>query len=135
MAEPKSNQILKSKNMFAGAGKVIFERAAMLRRTQTHAEEILWNYLRTKPLGYKFRRQHAFSNFILDFYCHALQLAIEVDGSIHRIQEVKEKDKWRQVQLEELGLTVLRFTNDDVLLESERTTRTIENYLKSKAAS
>jgi very-short-patch-repair endonuclease len=67
--------------MFSGADSFLFERASKLRKQQTFAEEILWNYLRTKPFGFKFRRQHAFSIYILDFYCHSLKLAIEVDGS------------------------------------------------------
>ena len=86
--------------MFAGADKLLFQRADKLRRQQTFAEELLWNYLRTKPLGFKFRRQHPFSNFILDFYCHALQLVIEVDGSIHEQEDIKKSDEQRQKQLE-----------------------------------
>jgi imidazole glycerol-phosphate synthase subunit HisF len=74
------------RKMFSGADKLLFEKAAALRSRQTFAEELLWNYLRTKPLGFKFRRQHSFSNYILDFYCHALNLVIEVDGSIHQVQ-------------------------------------------------
>ena len=77
--------------MFSGAGKFLFERASKLREQQTFAEDILWNYLRTKPLGLKFRRQYPFSVYILDFYCHQLKLAIEVDGSIHNVRETKEK--------------------------------------------
>jgi very-short-patch-repair endonuclease len=69
------------KKMFLGADNFLFERASKLRKQQTLAEEILWNYLRTKPFGHKFRRQHPFSIYILDFYCHSLKLAIEVDGS------------------------------------------------------
>ena len=97
--------------MFSGADKLLFERAAKLRRQQTFAEEILWNYLRTKPLGFKFRRQHPFSVYILDFYCHELKLAIEVDGSIHNIEEVKENDEIRQKQLEQDCNNFLRFSN------------------------
>ncbi|MBO9682401.1 MAG: DUF559 domain-containing protein [Flavisolibacter sp.] len=61
---------------------------------------MLWNYLRTKPFGFKFRRQHPFSIYILDFYCHQLKLVIEVDGSIHNVAEVKQNDEIRQQQLE-----------------------------------
>jgi very-short-patch-repair endonuclease len=53
--------------MFAGAGKFLFERAAELRSRQTFAEELLWNYLRTKPFGFKFRRQHPYSHISLTF--------------------------------------------------------------------
>jgi cyclase len=76
--------------MFSGAENLLFKRASELRKQQPFAEEILWNYLRTKPLGFKFRRQHPFSIYIVDFYCHQLKLAIEVDGSIHEVEEVKK---------------------------------------------
>ena len=118
--------------MFSGADNFLFERASKLRKQQTFAEEILWNYLRTKPFGFKFRRQHPFSVYILDFYCHALKLAIEVDGSIHNIDEVKEKDEIRQKQLEEEGITFLRLTNDQIRLKPEEIIQQIESYLQGK---
>jgi cyclase len=120
--------------MFSGADKLLFERAAKLRRQQTFAEEILWNYLRTKPLGFKFRRQHPFSVYILDFYCHELKLAIEVDGSIHNIEEVKENDEIRQKQLEQNCINFLRFSNDEIRLKPEEVIQQIETYLKGKLA-
>jgi cyclase len=120
--------------MFSGADKLLFERAAKLRRQQTSAEEILWNYLRTKPLGFKFRRQHPFSVYILDFYCHELKLAIEVDGSIHNIEEVKENDEIRQKQLEQNCINFLRFSNDEIRLKPEEVIQQIETYLKGKLA-
>jgi very-short-patch-repair endonuclease len=82
-----------SEKMFAGAEQVLFERAAELRSQPTHAEEVLWSYLKIKPLGFKFRRQHPYLIYILDFYCHALHLVIEVDGAIHQKEEVKQNDK------------------------------------------
>jgi len=109
-----------------------FERASELRNHQTFAEEILWNYLRTKPFGLKFRRQHSFSIYILDFYCHALKLVIEVDGSIHEVKEVKENDGVRQKHLEGHGLTVLRFTNDNIRLKQEEVIHSIQIHLQSK---
>jgi cyclase len=120
--------------MFSGADKLLFERAAKLRRQQTFAEEILWNYLRTKPLGFKFRRQHPFSVYILDFYCHELKLAIEVDGSIHNIEEVKENDEIRQKQLEQNCINFLRLSNDEIRLKPEEVIQQIETYLKGKLA-
>jgi len=118
--------------MFSGAEKLLFEKASELRRNQTFAEELLWNYLRTKPHGFKFRRQHPFYCYILDFYCHSLKLAIEVDGSIHDLEEVKEKDQIRQQQLEREGLTFLRFSNNEVKLKSEEAIQQIETFLKGK---
>jgi cyclase len=118
--------------MFSGAGKILFERAAMLRKQQTFAEGILWNYLRTKPFGFKFRRQHPFSFYILDFYCHQLKLAIEVDGSIHEKENVKQNDEIRQMQLEQEGVIFLRFSNEEVRLKFEQVIHNIETYLKGK---
>ena len=123
------------KNMFAGAGKLLFARASELRKQQTFAEELIWQYLRTKPLGFKFRRQHVYSIYILDFYCHAVKLVIEVDGSIHMTEDVKENDQVRQKQLEADGLFVLRFTNDEIELRKEEVIKTIENHLRLSANS
>ncbi len=120
--------------MFLGADNFLFERASELRKQQTFAEEILWNYLKTKPFGFKFRRQHPFSVYILDFYCHQLKLAIEVDGSIHNVTEVKQNDQIRQQQLEQEGLIFLRFTNDEIKLKPEDVIQVIETLLKGKFA-
>jgi very-short-patch-repair endonuclease len=71
--------------MHNGAQKPIYQFARELRNNATYAEQILWGYLKTKPLGYKFRRQHPYSVYILDFYCHSLKLVVKVDGSIHQL--------------------------------------------------
>ena len=118
--------------MFSGVDKLLFQKAATLRNHQTFAEELLWNYLRTKPLGFKFRRQHPFSIYILDFYCHQLKLAIEVDGSIHNLDEVNQNDMVRQKQLEQEGLTFLRFSNDEIKLKPEEVIHKIETFLKGE---
>ena len=120
------------KKMFSGADNFLFGRASSLRKQQTYAEEILWNYLRTKPLCFKFRRQHPFSIYILDFYCHQLKLAIEVDGSIHNLDEVNQNDMVRQKQLEQEGLTFLRFSNDEIKLKPEEVIHKIETFLKGE---
>lgn len=87
-----------------------------LRQSQTKAEQILWNELRSRRLAnIKFRRQHSVGPFIVDFYCHEHQLAIEVDGSVHNKPEVQRNDAEREVILQDLGLTIMRFSNDDVL--------------------
>jgi very-short-patch-repair endonuclease len=78
--------------MHNGAIKPLYQRARELRNNSTHTEIILWGYLKAKPLGFKFRRQHPCAIYILDFYCHSLKLVIEVDGSIHQLNEVKEND-------------------------------------------
>ena len=97
------------RKMHAGAIRHLYQRAKELRNNATHAETILWGYLKTNPHGYKFRRQHPYSIYVLDFYCHALKLVIEVDGGIHNVPEVNLNDKQRQDLLQTDGLIVLRF--------------------------
>ena len=102
-------------NMFYGAGSLIFKRAVELRNRMTHAEQILWDELRINEWKLKFRRQHPISLYIVDFYCHRLKLVIEVDGSIHDNEEAKKNDAKREQQLKSLGLSILRFKNDEVI--------------------
>ena len=120
------------RTMFKGAEKGIFERARELRNRSTHAEEILWSYLKCKPLGYKFRRQHPYSNYILDFYCHSMKLVIEVDGSIHEKADIIENDLIRQKALEDNGMVVLRFTNESILNELEDVINEIDQFLQKE---
>ena len=112
--------IERKSKMFAGADKFLFARAGELRKQQTFAEELLWQRLKTKPLGFKFRRQHAYGSYILDFYCHRLKLVIEVDGSIHNEEEIKRNDEIRQKDLENDKLCVIRFTNDELRLHKDK---------------
>jgi very-short-patch-repair endonuclease len=97
------------------------------RRDPTSCEDQLWKALRlTRPGRLKFRRQHAIAGFIVDFYSVKASLVIEVDGPIH--QQQREEDAQRQSVLEGLGLTVLRFTNDEVLDDLEYVLSTIEKH-------
>jgi cyclase len=89
--------------MFLGADKAIFQRAEALRNSQTETEKILWEYLRTKPFGCKFRRQHPLISYVADFYCHSLKLIIEIDGSVHEDKDVAVYDIERQKNLEVTG--------------------------------
>jgi cyclase len=75
---------------------------------------ILWGILKNKFPTLKFRRQHPVSNYIADLYCHSQKLIIEIDGSIHNIEEVKLNDEQRQKDLEDLGLRMVRFTNKEI---------------------
>lgn len=119
--------------MHNGAAKPLYQRARELRNNATHAETILWGYLKTKPFGIKFRRQHPYSIYILDFYSHSLKLVIEVDGSIHNQSDVRLYDVERQTLLEKDGLIVIRFTNQQVEKNLEVVQETIGNFiLKNK---
>ncbi|SFG64124.1 Very-short-patch-repair endonuclease [Algoriphagus hitonicola] len=82
----------------------------------TMSEKILWEKLKGKSLnGSKFRGQHPIDKYIVDFYCHSAKLVIELDGSIHELEEQKEYDLGRTSELQELGLKILRFKNEEVL--------------------
>lgn len=88
--------------------------AKQLRRTMTQAERLLWEVLRANRFhGLRFRRQQVTHGYIVDFYCHALRLVIEVDGSVH--ESTREWDAERDEVLRASGFTVVRVTNDDVL--------------------
>jgi very-short-patch-repair endonuclease len=89
------------------------ECAKALRRTMTRAEEVLWQHLRSNRLaGLHFRRQQIVRGLVVDFYCHAAALVIEVDGDIHDQQQAHDQE--REQLLNELGFRVLRFRNEDV---------------------
>lgn len=86
----------------------------ILRRNMPPAEATLWKHIQRNQLGVKFRRQHSVTNYILDFYCPKLKLAIELDGSTHDNEIGFAKDRTRDTNLTQLGITVIRYTNQDV---------------------
>ena len=90
----------------------IRQRARSLRRTMTRPEKTLWLLLRRNSLGCHFRRQHPMGPFILDFYCAPLKLCVEVDGPVHI--DLAERDARRTAWLQQQGITVLRFSTDEV---------------------
>ncbi|MFL1012722.1 DUF559 domain-containing protein [Flavisericum labens] len=101
------------------------------KKNSTEAERILWEYLKTKKLGFKFRRQHIIDEFIIDFLCIEKNLVIEVDGGYHNTIEQKEANDLRTKILNELGFKVIRFTNDQVIGDIDNITKYIEQTLKS----
>lgn len=81
----------------------------------TQGEIILWQHLKKSQMrGYDFDRQKPIDQFIVDFYCKSLALAIEVDGSIHEHEDTQARDQERQAHLEGLGIRFLRFSDDDI---------------------
>jgi very-short-patch-repair endonuclease len=97
-----------------GTTPEIEEAARRLRKNLTPAEACLWSALRNKQLeGLRFRCQHPVGNFILDFYCAARKLVVEVDGEIHE-QQI-DYDGERTSKLAEYGYRVLRFSNEQIL--------------------
>ena len=103
------------------------------RHNPTEAEEFLWNNLKGKNLdGYKFRRQHIIGDCIADFVCLKEKLIIEVDGKYHNNPEILEYDKLRTQLFKEYGFRVIRFTNEEVLLNIENTLSEIKAELTHK---
>jgi very-short-patch-repair endonuclease len=121
-----------NKKMYGGALKPLFQLARENRNNETQAERILRGYLKTKPLGFKFRRQHPHSIYILDFYCQFLRLAVEVDGSIHHSEEIRVNDEERQDFLKNYGMDILWFSNEEILKQPEYVIERIDSYLKTK---
>ena len=108
--------------------EVLLQKAKELRQKQTPAEQMLWQCLRANQLhGAKFRRQHNIGQYIVDFYCHAAKLVIELDGGIHELQ--KDRDSDRDTYLKSNGLQVLRFPNEEITQNLPQVLQTITNQL------
>jgi very-short-patch-repair endonuclease len=102
----------------ARASAIDFRRTLRLRSTD--AEQQLWRLLRAKRLaGFKFRRQHTVGPYVLDFLCHAENLAVEADGGQHFSEEGQARDRARDEYLARRGIRVMRFTDRQVLAETE----------------
>lgn len=102
--------------MFYGASPKVFELAKELRDRLTEPEKILWEKLRLKRLnGYRFKPQHPVAGFIADFYCHKAKLVIEIDGTYHDSKSQSEFDASRTAIINEFGIKIIRFRNEDVI--------------------
>ena len=107
----------------------LIEEAKRMRKEPTDAEAALWELLRDKKLGDKFRRQHLIDDFIVDFVCLSKNLVIEVDGGYHNDPTQKEYDQQRTLYLSEKGFKVIRFTNEEVLGNTEAVLTKIKDIL------
>ena len=116
-------------NMFYGAVKPIFQRAEELRKNPTHTELILWQYLKANQLRVRFKRQHPIWMYIADFYCHQLKLVVEIDGSIHNTEDVRENDKVREEDISSFGIKVARFNNDEIKNDVESVVEKIKGVV------
>jgi very-short-patch-repair endonuclease len=126
------NQIF---DFYFNAKKETVELAKELRKNMTAAEEFLWEKLRNRQFpGLKFRRQHPVEVFVVDFICIEKCLVVEVDGEIHQTPEQKEWDENRAAEIEKYGLTILRFTNEEVLHETEKVLEKIREYVLSNTS-
>jgi very-short-patch-repair endonuclease len=122
-----------NENLHIKANASTYENAHNLRMAKTKAEEKLWHSMRNrKLLNLKFRRQHPYGNYVLDFYCHEIKLCIEADGSIHDEKDIREYDVERTKALNENEITVLRFTNKEILETITSVINKIEMFVKTE---
>ncbi|RZA01037.1 MAG: DUF559 domain-containing protein, partial [Sphingobacteriaceae bacterium] len=111
------------------------DNAKQNRRQPTEAENVLWQFLRGKKIGYKFRRQHLVLRYIPDFICIEKKLIVEVDGGYHNDAEQQELDKYRENELIAQGYTIVRFTNNEVLTNPDNVLSKIKQILETKSNS
>ncbi len=101
-----------------------------LRSNTSKPEQQLWYFIRKKQLrGYRFRRQQSFGRYVVDFYCAELKLAIEIDGDSHYTDDAQQYDAIRTQYLHECGVQVLRFTNTEVMNNTDGVLECIASHL------
>lgn len=110
--------------------QLLLEKAQKMRKNPTEAESLLWQYLRRNGLKEHFRQQHPICGYIPDFVCLRLRLIIEIDGGYHSEGEQQEQDKIRQDYLEKEGFSFLRFTNEEVLYDTDETIGIIKDTIE-----
>ena len=98
------------------------------RKNPTEAENVLWEALKAKGIGAKFRRQHIIGDFIVDFFCNEANLVIELDGGYHNMPAQMKSDEERTAALNEMGYTELRFKNEEVISNIEAVLKTIKTF-------
>ena len=99
-----------------------------LRNNLTPPEKILWQYLKSNQLGYKFRRQHGIGKYIVDFYCAPLYLVVEIDGTVHGETVIVKKDEIREEFLKNLHLRIKRYTAREIYNELEGVLDDLQRY-------
>jgi very-short-patch-repair endonuclease len=102
--------------------------ARRLRRTMSLPEVLLWNQLRGKPLGVKFRKQHPIGDYVVDFYCAEKRLAVEIDGIAHNLGDRPARDDRRDAWLHMQGIDVLRVSAAEVLKDVSAAADAIVRY-------
>ena len=122
MCENKADYFTSSPDIYA----LLKENARKNRLNMTDAEQLLWEYLKSWPRPYRFRRQHIIGDYIVDFACLANNLVIEVDGEYHFTDEQMKLDKMRTDFLEKVGFHVMRFTNKQIIENVDDVIKQIE---------
>ncbi|MGC9512421.1 MAG: endonuclease domain-containing protein [Fidelibacterota bacterium] len=107
--------------------------ARQLRNNSTKSERELWKYLKGRNMkGHDFHRQKPIDEYIVDFFCPKLMLAIELDGYRHLLEEYQKKDRRKEYQLMQLGVKTIRFWDDEVLDDIDNVLRVIEEIIKER---
>jgi very-short-patch-repair endonuclease len=104
--------------------------ARELRKNSTLSEVLLWKQIKGKSLGVEFHRQVPILNYIVDFYCHEIMVAIEIDGISHDHPEKFRQDKIRQKEIENLGVTLVRVSDADVKNKLPDVVRYLEGFVE-----
>ena len=110
----------------------LLDKAREMHKNPTEAESVLWPFLSGDKMGAHFRRQHPVFGYIPDFICISHRLIIEVDGGYHFEGEQPEKDEERTLQLNQAGYVVLRFTNEEVLCNTDVVLEEIADALEDQ---
>ena len=110
--------------------ELLKENAKANRNNMTEAESAFWSFAKGSGLGEKCRRQYIIGEYIVDFFFRKSMLIVELDGGYHFIEEQQKEDAIRQSWLEHMGYNVLRFTNEEVLLDTDNMISKIKFNLK-----
>lgn len=102
------------------------EHAKWMRKNPAEAEAILWDCLKRKALGQSFRRQHIIGQYIADFICLSAKVIVELDGGYHHFPEVQDSDEIRTRWLQSKGFLVIRFSNDEVISNTNEVLKRIK---------
>lgn len=103
---------MEQKRQIFSAKRMLYRRRDLRKKT-TNTEEMLWNKLRRKNLGHKFKRQFSIDNYVVDFYCPDKKLAIELDGEIHKQRKIYDESRTRYLRA--YGVSEIRFTNVKII--------------------
>ena len=109
--------------------KLLKDFAKRQRQNPTDAEKVLWEYLKGAQLGQPFRKQHIIGEFIADFICLPANLIIEVDGGYHQLPDQQIDDETRTQWLNKQGFKVIRFTNEQVVFDTENVVKEIKKNI------
>lgn len=113
---------------------ILKELARRLRKESTLAEVLLWKKIKGKALGCEFHRQVPLDEYIVDFYCPELLLAIEIDGGSHFGETAFKHDAQRQTRLESFGVRFIRFTEKEVRQDIEQVIKKLSGWIEDSIA-